>query len=147
TRTRTHQTRVDDFIRAKKAHLLDITAARDAALNAMRASLKALEGGVSEHRNVADVRRRFHQAFVTHLDELDAVTNALLMSYRQKNAESRHSAAPDHFQTPVSLDRPSLEMPTDLPEEIRQLDDLVQKVAADLEKRQAALHDAYDDAL
>lgn len=107
----------------------------------MKTSLKLLEGSLSEYQTVLDARRRFHDAFVTHLDHLEAVTNDLLTAYRQKNAETRQDPVPSYFKKPFRMARPNVEAPSSQNEEVAARAAIIREVTEQLKGQLEALHE------
>ena len=140
-KTRIAMTKIDEFIGAKKDHLNEVTDACDRAAEQMKTSLKLLEGSLAEYQTILDARRRFHDAFVAHLDHLETVTNDLLTAYRQKNAETRQDLAPAYFKKFFSLPRPNIEAPSSQQEEVAARAAIIREVTERLKAQLDALHD------
>lgn len=140
-KTRLYMGKVDDFIALKKERLHDVTDACDAAAEHMKTSLKLLEGSLSGYKSILDARRRFHDAFVTHLGHLETVTNDLLTAYRQKNAETREDPVPAYFKKPYVMPRPNVEAPQSEEGEVAARAEIIREVTAQLQAKLDALHD------
>lgn len=144
---RAHMNTVDAFIAAKRARMDEITERRDEAHSGMMTSLKALDASLAGYRGILDNRRRFHESFVSYLDDLEGAANDLLTAYRQKNREARSAQAPEYFATPYVLARPQLEEPPSQERELAEMASLAREVGERLRQQQDALHDSNDQAI
>lgn len=146
-KTRVAVAKTDEFIGAKKDYLEQVTEAYDQAAEHMKTSLKLLEGSLAEYQTVLDARHRFHDAFVAHLDHIEATANDLLTAYRQKNTETREDSAPAYFKTPFSLPRPNIQTPASQQDEVASRAATIKDVTDQLRTQLDTLHGGRTKAM
>lgn len=107
--------------------------------------INAWQGG---YRNLVARSETLRQKFISHLDHVEHVGNALLQAYRGENMRRRTTPAPKRFDMPWKMERPDIEMDdTAVREAAGQIDSVLGRCEAEIKGRREAMLSAYQKAI